>query len=123
MFIAGGGCLTGESELSRAAARFPPHLPAMKGFLSTLIWFDCFVVQLKRRFINFMRKRVCISGSETLFRPFHVFMFHWLLHGNGRGQLKKVVWVPTSVGGLRGSTETSDLVAPLGRRPRGSTDD
>ena len=36
-----------------------------------------------------MRKRVWISGSETLFRPFHVFNFHWLLHGNGRGQLKE----------------------------------
>ena len=29
-----------------------PHPPAMKGFLSTLIWFDCFVVQQKRRSIN-----------------------------------------------------------------------
>ena len=36
-----------------------------------------------------MRNRVWISGSETLFRPFHVFIFYWLLHGNGRGQLKE----------------------------------
>ena len=38
-------------------------------------------------------KRVWISGSETLIRPFHVFNFHWLLHGNGRGQLKETMFL------------------------------
>ena len=34
-------------------------------------------------------KQVWISESETLLRPFYVFNFHWLLHGNGHGQLKE----------------------------------
>ena len=94
IFIAGGGCLTGESEPSRAAARFwfiradaPPTGYERLSFNPYLV--RLFVVQLKRRSINLMRKRVWISGSETLFRPFHVFIFNWLLHGNGCGQLKE----------------------------------
>ena len=55
IFIAGVG-VRPENQ-NRAAQRRgssgqTPHPPAMKGFLSTLIWFDCFVVQLKRRSIN-----------------------------------------------------------------------
>ena len=34
---------------------------------------------------------LCRKGSEALFRPFHVFIFYWLLHGNGRGQLKAIL--------------------------------
>ena len=42
-FIAEGGCLIHPVR---------PNPLAMKGFLSTLVWFDYFVVQLKRRSIR-----------------------------------------------------------------------
>ena len=57
IFIAGGGCLTGESEPSRAAARFwfirsdsPPTGYEWLSFNPYLV--RLFVVQLKRRSIN-----------------------------------------------------------------------
>ena len=57
IFIAGGGCVTGESEPSRAAARFwfirsdaPPTGYERLSFNPYLV--RLFVVQLKRRSIN-----------------------------------------------------------------------
>ena len=31
-----------------------------------------------------------VIGIAGHVRPFHVFIFYWLLHGNGRSQLKEV---------------------------------
>ena len=101
-----GGCLTGGSEPSRAAARFwfirsdPTHR-LWKAFFQPLFCLTVLLSKWKGDLSSVMRKRVKghLGGSETLFRPFHVFNFHSLLYDNGRGQLKeKNDPTPTSIG-------------------------
>ena len=88
------GCLTGASEPSRAAARFcflrsDSQPPAMKGFFQPLFGSTLCCQTEKGDLSTLMRQRVWISGSETLFRTFHVFNCHWLPNCNGRGLLKE----------------------------------
>ena len=86
IFIAGGGCLTGESEPSRAAARFwfirsdaPPTGYERLSFNPYLV--RMFVVQLKRRSINpyaekGLNKRVW-NTIQTLSRVLFLLATPW----------------------------------------------
>ena len=97
IFIAGGGCLTGESEPSRAAVRFwfirLDAPPTGYDSLSFNPYLDrLFVVWLKKRSINPYAEKGLNKPVWNTIHTFHVFIFYWLPHDNGRDQLKEVIF-------------------------------